>query len=85
MGGRRRIGDGESTKVWKVPWLPCEENKYISTNVVPELQDVVVRNLIDTNAGTWDYDLIHELFNERDCQLIKRIPIPIQRRCDSWF
>lgn len=25
-GCRRRIGNGESTKVWKVPWLPSVNN-----------------------------------------------------------
>lgn len=31
QGIRRRIGDGEDTDVWKVPWLPCVENGYITT------------------------------------------------------
>ncbi|XP_074377352.1 putative mitochondrial protein AtMg00310 [Apium graveolens] len=32
QGCRRRIGDGEDTNIWKVPWLPCLQNGYLTTN-----------------------------------------------------
>lgn len=28
QGSRRRIGNGEDTEVWSVPWLPCVHNGY---------------------------------------------------------
>lgn len=85
IGCRKRIGDGASTKVWKVPWLPCEENDYMSTNQVPELQNINVHSLIDTDTNTWDSDILDDLFNDRDRRLIRRIPIPRQPKADAWF
>ena len=37
VGCRRRIGDGEATKVWKIPWLPCPINGYVTTPMISEL------------------------------------------------
>lgn len=31
QGCRKRIGNGDSTKVWKVPWLPCTDNGMLTT------------------------------------------------------
>lgn len=84
-GCRRRIEDGEATKVWKIPWLPCTENGCVTTPMIPELQDITVSNLVDTNTIYWDFDILNELFNDRDKRLIQRIPIPSQRRRDTWF
>ncbi|XP_074342829.1 putative mitochondrial protein AtMg00310 [Apium graveolens] len=66
VGCRRRIGDGTSTKVWNVPWLPCEENGCVSTDLVPELQNINVQNLMDIDTNTWDNDVLDDLFNDRD-------------------
>ncbi|KAL8089862.1 hypothetical protein AgCh_039356 [Apium graveolens] len=85
VGCRRRIGDGASTKVWKMSWLPCEENGCVSTAVIPELQDNNVQHLMHTNTNTWDSDLLAELFDDRDCQLIQRVPISLGQRSDSRF
>lgn len=52
---------------------------------MPELRDIDVQNLMDINKGAWDDDVLDELFNDRDRQLIRRIPIPGRSRCDSWF
>lgn len=38
QGYRKRIGDGQSTKVWQVPWLPCPENGYLTTEMPGELE-----------------------------------------------
>ncbi|XP_074352546.1 putative mitochondrial protein AtMg00310 [Apium graveolens] len=30
QGSRRKIIDGQDTRVWKVPWLPCRDNGYVT-------------------------------------------------------
>lgn len=84
-GCRRRIGDGLSTKVWEVPWLPSVENVYVTTTAAPELKDIEVYNLYDVNTNGWDYDILTDVFNSRDCELIKQILIPLRWKEDSWF
>lgn len=78
MGCRRRIGDGMSMKFWKVPWLPCVDNGYISTEVVPELEDIEVQSLFDEGTGSRDNDILNDIFTSRDRELIRRIPIPLR-------
>lgn len=84
-GCRRRIGDGADTKVWGSPWLPCINNGYLTTTVVLDLEDITVNSLIDEITGRWDQDILNELFNDRDRNLIQKIPVPSCRRRDEWF
>lgn len=30
-GSKRKIRDGQDTKVWGRPWLPCEDNGYVTS------------------------------------------------------
>lgn len=83
-GCRRRIGNGASTKVWQVPWLPCVENGFLTSHMPDELQEITVQSLMDTN-NSWYYDILNDICNLRDKELIKRIPIPMRDREDSWF
>lgn len=84
-GCRRRIGDGASTYVWEVPWLPDGDNGFVSTTMPVHLKEARVQNLIDMEGRDWDAEVLHDIFNERDVDLINRIPIPAVQRDDSWF
>lgn len=84
-GCRRRIGDGTSTRVWQIPWLPSHENGCLTTPMLYELQDIQVEGLMDTENDKWDQDILNDLFNVRDRELINQVPIPIRKRRDSWF
>ncbi|XP_074350111.1 uncharacterized protein LOC141689655 [Apium graveolens] len=57
QGFRRSIGMGEDTFVWKVPWLPCAENGYISTSMPPDLENTKVSNLMEMHEKRWDDEL----------------------------
>lgn len=49
QGFRKRIGNGESTGIWQVPWLLCSENGYLTTDMPEELKEARVEGLIDEN------------------------------------
>lgn len=75
QGVRKRIGNGEITKVWKVPWLPCARNGYITTSMPQKLENVVVANLMQENKYGCDEEVLADIFNDRDRDLIKRITV----------
>lgn len=84
-GCRRRIGNGDSTRVWKVLWLPCSENGFVTTDMPPELENITVQSLRVPGENNWDEEVLNDIFNSRDGELIKRIPLPVTSRHDSWF
>lgn len=85
MGCRRRIGDGLSTKIWKVPWLLCPDNGFLTTEVPDELRDENVQSLFDETQLGWDDDILCDILNERDRELVKQIPVSGRKREDVWF
>lgn len=48
QGCWKRIGTGTDTTVWKIPWLPCAENGYLTTIMYLELANIKVCALMDT-------------------------------------
>ncbi|KAL8094866.1 hypothetical protein AgCh_036398 [Apium graveolens] len=85
QGCRRKIGTGSDTNVWKIPWLPSKENGFVTTEMPGELENITVYNLMQENDKKWDEEILSDLFNNRDVQLIKQIPISIIERQDSWM
>lgn len=85
LGCRRRIGDGMSTRVWEVPWLPCPSNGFLTTPMPDQLTNTLVNNLMEENGRGWDDEILRDICNDRDRKLIETIPIPIRSREDSWF
>ena len=83
-GARRKIGDGEDTMVWKVPWLPDDSHGFIATDEYPQLKNIKVSSLMSADKR-WDVDLLNDLFCDRDVDLITRIPIPLRDTRDSWY
>lgn len=84
-GTRREIRNGLSTKVWNVPWLPSTENRFMTTNMPNQMCDVLVNGFMCSEEKRWDMDVITNMCNNRDVELIKRIPIPLVDTPDSWF
>ncbi|KAL8158305.1 hypothetical protein AgCh_002851 [Apium graveolens] len=85
QGCRKRIGDGMSTRVWRVPWLPDSRDGCLITEMPIELEEATVAGLMDESGLKWDEDILQDLCNERDRELILQIPIPVQNREDNWF
>lgn len=82
---RRKIGNGASTRVWFDQLLPDFENGFLSTPMPGHLQNIMVSGLMDMEGRNWDRDVLNDIFNNRDIELITRIPIPSEDRDDSWF
>ncbi|XP_074370415.1 uncharacterized protein LOC141711691 [Apium graveolens] len=85
QGCRRRIGDGESTNIWKMPWLPCRHNGYLVTTMPSELEHVKIGNLMADSKDRWDEEILQDMFEDRDIELIKSIPVSKHVKQDSWF
>ncbi|XP_019186011.1 PREDICTED: uncharacterized protein LOC109180755 [Ipomoea nil] len=83
-GCMRRIGNGRSTKVWTIPWLPDAHNPYVESDQVFANQSLLVSDLIDDNTGRWNVDLLHQGFNPRDVMLISQLPVNLDYD-DMWY
>lgn len=80
---RKKIGNGDNTMVWEVPWLPCEENAFLTSNMPEQLKHITVRSLMMQQENKWDDDILNDICNDRDVVLIKRIPLPAFDKQDS--
>jgi len=69
-----RVGDGSSINIWSDAWIP---NGVLRRPVTPRGRIVYnkVSDLIDPHSGTWDEELIKEIFWEEDVKHILSIPI----------
>ena len=38
-----------------------------------------------TGEQRWDIDVVNDICDNRDVELIKRIPLPLSDKVDSWF
>lgn len=82
-GCRRKIRNGVTINVWNVRWLSDLENGFLTPKIPIQLQHITVASLMDTNRTLWDYDVLRDIYNNRDIGLIKRISIPAAEKNDS--
>jgi hypothetical protein len=73
-----RIGDGMNVHIWEDPWIPSGFTRRPRT---PRGSTVLSRvsDLIDPYAGTWDIELVKDLFWEEDVPNILAIPVHVDR------
>lgn len=53
QGCRRRMGNGDSTMVWKVPLLPSVENGFLTTGMPEQPKDITVSSLMKAGGNEW--------------------------------
>ena len=51
----------------------------------PTLEQAKVAGLMDPNHRQWDEEVLKYICNERDAELIRKIPLSINCEEDSWF
>ncbi|XP_019194227.1 PREDICTED: uncharacterized protein LOC109188138 [Ipomoea nil] len=83
-GVRRRIGNGQSTLIWDHPWLHDESRPQILTEKPPQLAQAKVVGLLDQLTGTWDKDILTDIFIPEDVERILKIPVSPDYE-DMWY
>ena len=69
-----RVGDGTKINIWSDPWLPRGVTR---RPITPKGRTLLnkVSELMDPYTGSWDEELVREIFWEEDVQHILSIPI----------
>ena len=68
-----RIGTGEHVNIWNDPWIPTSADRKVIT---PRNRTLVTRvcDLMDPVNGTWDEELLRDIFWAVDVRRIMQIP-----------
>mgnify|MGYP004702503179 CR=1 FL=1 len=82
-GLRRRVGDGESIKIWEDRWIPGVEDGKIRSQRKVDSKIQRVSELI--RDGQWDRELLRQEFEEQDWLQILRIPLSLGKVMDRFY
>ena len=75
QGSRIQIGGGRQTSIGNALWLPDKDNGFITFNLLASISSAMVASLMIPNQRRWDFDAVNDIFNSRDRDLIRRIPL----------
>ena len=53
-----RVGNGTHIHVWHDPWLPCNENSFVTTDIISGLEGMTVANLMKVGKREWDQNVL---------------------------
>jgi hypothetical protein len=82
-GLRWRLGNGNSINVWKHPWLRNDNYTHVTTTMMVGREDMRVAELVNYETGTWNTDLIQQMFTHRDVAEITRLPLNLLNQEDA--
>jgi predicted HD phosphohydrolase len=68
------VGDGNNLNIWADPWLPRDGSRKLITPIGATLLHDV-SDLVSPIAGTWDEELVKDIFSEEDAKLILGIRV----------
>jgi ribonuclease HI len=70
----KRVGDGTTINIWDDPWLP---RLWSRRPITPKGKSIIskVSELIDPNTGSWDKNLVQDIFWSQDANMILAIPL----------
>ncbi|XP_042974784.1 uncharacterized protein LOC122306423 [Carya illinoinensis] len=80
-GCRWRVGNGQTIRIFKDPWLP----EGVSVSALIEVdENLKVNSLIDANTGWWNVHMMRALFNPNLIQQILKLHISVNSE-DSLY
>ncbi|KAH9704682.1 reverse transcriptase domain-containing protein [Citrus sinensis] len=85
LGSRIRIGGGHETVIGHAPWLSDQDNGFITSSLPTYLSNATVDSLMALNLRRWDFDVVANIFNQRDRDLILQIPLGSRIVEDGWY
>ncbi|KAH9678675.1 putative reverse transcriptase/RNA-dependent DNA polymerase [Citrus sinensis] len=85
QGSRIQIGGGQQTVIGSAPWLPDMDNGFITSTLPASINSATVDSLMVPNQRRWDFNVVDDIFNNRDQDLIRRIPLNSRLDKDIWF
>lgn len=64
-----RVGDGRNLNIWSDPWIPRESSR---KPITPRRANILttVDELLDPATGTWDSELVNDIFWKEDAIII---------------
>ena len=65
----------ERVYIWGDPWLPDQDNPFIQSPVLEEMESEMVNLFRATEYPRWKKEVLHQLFMVRDKQLMLSIPL----------
>ena len=71
-------------RIWGEPCLHDEQHPYIMSPMSVGLENATISSLKSIEGNGWDYDILRDLFNERDIKLISHIPLSATSRNYCW-
>ncbi|XP_031091033.1 uncharacterized protein LOC115996028 [Ipomoea triloba] len=83
-GCRRCIGDGLTTQIGRDPWLPIDDDPYISTPLHKSIFYAPICFLLNNQGFGYDENCVEDIFNEWDAHIILIIPVSLRRPNDAW-
>lgn len=84
-GVRTCIGNGTSTIIGRDPWLPDDENSYVTTDLHDSIAQAPVSSLFNMQGEGWDSECVRDVFDARDADLILNLPLSHRKPPDSWM
>lgn len=79
----KRIGKGDTTRIWSENWLPGSEFMKPITSLVA-LPPVLVSELISPATASWNQELVNSVFIPIDAEAILSIPLCTSAVDDFW-